>query len=211
MPFSQKIRGASFRDEYIANSDDFMVADTNDAFLIPPKSPMLGDCLTVVLDLDETLIYGRENALYVRPHIQELLEFLAAHCETVVWTRAVHHYADAVIHQIDAAKAVDHLICRHPTWCTHTNVKDLHLLGRDLDSIIIFENTPDCIRGFEGNGVLVEDYTGGELEDTTLLSVLHLLREVVDTRRRYPSLSISECLARAQLAQKQHVPTRRGG
>ena len=36
--------------------------------------------------------------------------------------------------------------------------KDLALVGRDLNEVLIVENTPDCIRGHEENGILVSDY-----------------------------------------------------
>lgn len=36
--------------------------------------------------------------------------------------------------------------------------KDLALVGRDLNNVLIIENTPDCVRGHEENGILVSDY-----------------------------------------------------
>ncbi|EPY24878.1 nuclear lim interactor-interacting factor [Strigomonas culicis] len=226
MPFSQRIRGASFREEYdetfflqnaevvedlssatnrSTSSSSFLNRNTH---IIPPKAKHLKHKLTVVLDLDETIVYARDGPLYVRPHIDELFRFLAAHCETIVWTSSIRRYADAVVSQVDKFAAVKHIVYRHPSWCGN-QVKDLKLLGRDLESTLIIENTPDCMRGYEANGLLVEDYTGGELEDRTLLSLLNLLQDLVRCRD-VEHLSVPEYLRRTRLAPLCRVVTDKG-
>lgn len=227
MPFSQRIRGASFREEYdetcfIQNNSEFnednsalAVRNTGgtsfrsrNAHIIPAKEPQLKQKLTVVLDLDETIVYARDGPLYVRPHIDELFEFLAENCETIVWTSSIRRYANAVVSQVDKFAAVKHIVYRHPSWC-NTQVKDLKLLGRDLESTLIIENTPDCMRGYEANGLLVEDYTGGELEDKTLLSLLNLLQDLVHSRE-VENISVPEYLRRTRLAPRCRVVTDKG-
>ena len=50
--------------------------------------------------------------------------------------------------------------CRSDWFCCVQAgyAKDLALVGRDLNSVLIVENTPDCVRGHEENGILVSDY-----------------------------------------------------
>uniref|UniRef100_A0A0A9YI85 Carboxy-terminal domain RNA polymerase II polypeptide A small phosphatase 1 n=1 Tax=Lygus hesperus TaxID=30085 RepID=A0A0A9YI85_LYGHE len=61
----------------------------------------------------------------------------------------------------------------------HTTVKDIQLLGRELNSVVIIENTPDCVVGYENNAILVSDYDGGELADDTLHELVKLLDDFV--------------------------------
>lgn len=145
--------------------------------LIPPKAAHLGK-LTVVLDLDETLVYARSGPLYVRPGVELLMSFLRDHCETIVWTAALSCYAAAVVSEIDPARAVSYTISRD-SCRSRDGSKDIKLLHRDLDYLILIDNTPDSIRGNECNSVLVDDYEGGELEDLTLVHLVEFLTELV--------------------------------
>jgi RNA polymerase II subunit A small phosphatase-like protein len=171
--------------------------------MIPPKRND-SKKYTVVLDLDETLIYAREGPLYARPHLDELLEFLGRNCETVVWTAGVRAYAQAVIRNIDPNGVIDHCIYRHEKWFTGQAgySKDLALVGRDLGYVMIIENTPDCIRGHEENGILVSDYEGGETADPTLPAITKLVDDLVRS-----NLSVPEFLKRCSLLSRQYVPT----
>ncbi|GET93789.1 nuclear lim interactor-interacting factor, putative [Leishmania tarentolae] len=222
----QRRRGASFRGVYCPDafplSLEESVTETAEAFrrspsitasgeyLIPPKPTEFKNRLTVVLDLDETLIYARQGPLYVRPGIETLMRFLADHCETIVWTSSKHRYADAVVAQIDTCGAVRHTVYRHRRWFNGTSAtKELRLLGRDLETTIIVENTPDCCRGYERNAVLVEDYEGGELADHTLHTLLALLRDLVE-RHEKEGISVPEYIATTTRLAQQNVLTDKG-
>ncbi|CBZ26540.1 nuclear lim interactor-interacting factor,putative [Leishmania mexicana MHOM/GT/2001/U1103] len=222
----QRRRGASFRGVYCPGafplSLEESVTETAEVFrrspsitasgeyLVPPKRTEIKNRLTVVLDLDETLIYARQGPLYVRPGIETLMRFLADHCETIVWTSSKHRYADAVVAQIDTCGAVCHTVYRHRRWFNGTSAtKELRLLGRDLETTIIVENTPDCCRGYEGNAVLVEDYEGGELADHTLHTLLALLRDLVE-RHEKEGITVPEYIATTPLLGQQNVLTDKG-
>ena len=85
-----------------------MISEPNKCMLPPQEKEHRGK-VTVVLDLDETLIYAREGMhrppagslrthastgpLYARPGLDELLAMLAERCEPVVWTAGVRAYA----------------------------------------------------------------------------------------------------------------------
>ncbi|CAC9553451.1 nuclear lim interactor-interacting factor [Leishmania donovani] len=222
----QRRRGASFRGVYCPDafplSLEESVTETAEVFrrspsitasgeyLVPPKPTEIKNRLTVVLDLDETLIYARQGPLYVRPGIETLMRFLADHCETIVWTSSKHRYADAVVAQIDTCGAVCHTVYRHRRWFNGTSAtKELRLLGRDLETTIIVENTPDCCRGYERNAVLVEDYEGGELADHTLHTLLALLRDLVE-RHEKDGITVPEYIATTPRLAQQNVLTDKG-
>eukprot|EP01060_Flectonema_neradi_P030446 TRINITY_DN4432_c0_g2_i1.p1 TRINITY_DN4432_c0_g2~~TRINITY_DN4432_c0_g2_i1.p1 ORF type:complete len:326 (+),score=60.14 TRINITY_DN4432_c0_g2_i1:38-1015(+) len=191
----QRRRGVSFRSEYRAMKNrkprgraPSMIHEPTKS-MIPPKRRDAKDKITVVLDLDETLIYAREGPLYARPHIDLLLEFLKDHCETVVWTAGVKAYAQTIVHNIDPKGAIEHCVYRHKKWFTGCAgyQKDLSMLGRDMDKILIIENTPDCIRGNPKNGILVTDYEGGENPDGTIPCIINFLAALVDSKMTVPA------------------------
>lgn len=177
--------------------------------LIPPKAAHLKDKLTVVLDLDETLVYARAGPLYVRPGIEALLSFLRVNCETIVWTAGIHRYADAVVAEIDKHCVVSHTISRNSAW-QHHGKKDVKLLRRDLDRLVLIDNTPDAIRGNEENSVLVEDYEGGELEDTTLYALVNLLQDLTDRIREDPDITVPQYMKQSLRVIHRSVPTDSG-
>lgn len=163
--------------------------------------------LTVILDLDETLIYAREGPLYCRPHLDELLQFLGENCETVVWTAGIRPYAQAVIKNIDPTGIIQHCVYRHNKWFSGQPgyVKDLSLVGRDLSRCLIVENTPDCVRGYERNGILVPDYDGAEGPDNTLLIVKRVIQDCIES-----NLSVPEFVSETPLLSRQWVATEHG-
>eukprot|EP01002_Notosolenus_urceolatus_P001698 NODE_1443_length_1416_cov_20.761522_g1200_i0.p1 GENE.NODE_1443_length_1416_cov_20.761522_g1200_i0~~NODE_1443_length_1416_cov_20.761522_g1200_i0.p1 ORF type:complete len:274 (-),score=34.11 NODE_1443_length_1416_cov_20.761522_g1200_i0:328-1149(-) len=175
--------------------------------MIPPKRKDDRTKVTVVLDLDETLIYAREGPLFCRPHLTELFELLGDKCETIVWTAGIRPYAQAVIKNIDKEGVVQHCIYRHSKWFSGEPgyAKDLGLVGRDLNKTLIIENTPDCVRGYEQNGILVPDYEGGEQPDATLLIVRQLISECCESH-----MTVPEFISQTPLLQKQWVPTEHG-
>ena len=222
----QRIRGLSFKQEYCqaTQSSIFqrMKAKVSNQprgrapsmiqeigkDLVPPKSPSFSDRLTVVLDLDETLIYAREGPLYARPGLDDLLKFVGGNCEGIVWTAGVKAYAQAVVRNIDKHEAIHHTVYRHKKWftgCAGYN-KDLTLLGRNMDFTIIIENTPDCVRGNEMNGILVSDYEGGELEDNTLPAITLLLRDLVE-RHKKETITVPQYIKSSKYLSRQNIPS----
>eukprot|EP00755_Sulcionema_specki_P005789 Sspe_Gene.33732::Locus_16445_Transcript_1_2_Confidence_0.750_Length_904::g.33732::m.33732/K15731/CTDSP; carboxy-terminal domain RNA polymerase II polypeptide A small phosphatase len=118
---------------------------------------------TVVLDLDETLVYARAGPVRQRPGCQQLMRALANSVEAVLWTAGEKNYAMNAVRQIDNVGAIKHTIARDSRWYTgdRSCVKDLRMLGRDLNKSILIENTPDCIRNNTENSILLPDFLGG--------------------------------------------------
>jgi carboxy-terminal domain RNA polymerase II polypeptide A small phosphatase len=222
---SQRVRGTSFKQEYTSAAapsafqkmkakitgartrQPSMVHDAG-KMLIPPKEPSMAPRITVVLDLDETLVYAREGPLYARPGVEDLLVLLKKRFEAVVWTAGVKAYAQAVVRNIDKDNAIQHTVYRHKKWfsgCAGYN-KDLTLLGRDLNTTLILENTPDCVRGNEKNGILVADYEGGEMADSTLPGIALLLEDLAD-KFESEGMTVPQYITSSKYLSKQVVPT----
>eukprot|EP00759_Apiculatamorpha_spiralis_P012120 PhF_6_TR19201/c0_g2_i1/m.28232/K15731/CTDSP; carboxy-terminal domain RNA polymerase II polypeptide A small phosphatase len=220
----QRIRGVSFKQEYAGASSPSAFQKLKDKVagrprqpsmnaepgktLIPPKVPELSNRITIVLDLDETLIYAREGPLYARPGIDDLLHLLKERFEAVVWTAGVKAYAQAVVRNVDKESAIHHCVYRHKKWFTGCAgyTKDLGLLGRDLNTTLIIENTPDCVRGHEKHGILVADYEGGEFPDFTLPGIALLLNDLADQHAK-TGISVPDYITTSKYLTKQSIPT----
>jgi CTD small phosphatase-like protein 2 len=72
---------------------------------LPPLSIDSHKKLTLVLDLDETLVHyfeiGQQGKLLVRPGATRFLKEMTKYYEVVIFTAAVKDYADWAIDQID--------------------------------------------------------------------------------------------------------------
>ena len=141
---------------------------------------------TIVLDLDETLIYTRGAGahLCVRPGSQELLKCLSGlGCEIIVWTASTKSYSAAILSHLDPdLRYISECVYRHDKWFNKGESaksgvkgvggaghprKDLSLLDRDLSHTLIVDNSVDCCYGYtETNAVLVPDFCGLEMENT---------------------------------------------
>lgn len=123
---------------------------------------------TIVLDLDETVVYARDGPCHARENLYELLDCMKERkCfEVVVWTAAERKYAKDILQEINRNNVIRHMVYRHKKWFDAKDyTKDLRKLGRDLDYTLIIENTPDCVRANPENGIIVEDFEKATPED----------------------------------------------
>ncbi|XP_050149868.1 uncharacterized protein LOC126624800 [Malus sylvestris] len=132
----------------------------------PPLPPLFyPETMTVILDLDETLVHaqadpppekfdfivrpkidGIEMNFYVlkRPGVDELLEKLGAMYEVVVFTAGLREYASLVLDRLDRKRSISHRLYRDS--CKEVDgkfVKDLSGLGRDLSRVVIVDDNPN--------------------------------------------------------------------
>ena len=134
-------------------------------FLLPPQSDRHSGKLTVVFDLDETLVSNRRPGLSSatpRHYLMHMFHILRELAEIVLWTASTEETGKHVLHQIDPkGEFFHHIIYRNSDWFTEgTHTKDLTLLGRSMDKVIIVENTPNCCKFNQQNAIMVEDFTG---------------------------------------------------
>lgn len=148
--------------------------------------------LTVALDLDETLVSNRDPSLpaaILRPYVLQALAAVRSipRVEIVLWTASTEATAAPVVEQLgEAGFRFDAVITRSPLWFTDpVHAKDLRLLGRPMDRVVLFDNAPQCCKLNRANCVLVSDFFGqGGPEDCTLFNMVatigHLVRDIVD-------------------------------
>ncbi|KPA80649.1 hypothetical protein ABB37_04836 [Leptomonas pyrrhocoris] len=183
------------------------------SYLIPPPQPQDVGKLVVVLDLDETLVYSRDTTLYERPGVSQLLKTLKGKCELIVWTAGTREYALDVIRVIDTVCAVQHCIYRHPMWwsgdagCT----KDLRMLGRPMDRVILVDNTPSVFSANPRNSLLVSDFiVPFPRSYNAQEKVLPTLTDIFDhVFRRFTQPCLTDVLASRRIT-RQNVYLERG-
>lgn len=134
-----------------------------DKICLPP--PLKSQkCLTLALDLDETLVHctldpiekydisfpvtfnGVFYHVYVRkrPYLDYFLETVSKLFEVVVFTASQKVYADVLLDLLDPEKKyISHRLFREACLLVQGNyLKDLHVLGRDLTKVLILLYLP---------------------------------------------------------------------
>lgn len=132
--------------------------------LLPPQLPEKTGKVTLLLDIDETLVHASFNAanpfdvrltietphergyIYVafRPKLKEFLQFVAPRFEVAVFTASQSCYADQLMDYIDPKGELGklRLFREHCTELRNGRVKDLSLIGRPLNRVAIIDNSP---------------------------------------------------------------------
>ncbi|KAH8372025.1 hypothetical protein KR093_009760, partial [Drosophila rubida] len=159
-------------------------------YLLPQvrHSDMHRKCM--VIDLDETLVHssfkpipnadfivpveidGTIHQVYVlkRPHVDEFLQKMGELYECVLFTASLAKYADPVADLLDKWNVFRARLFRESCVYYRGNyIKDLNRLGRDLQKIVIVDNSPASYIFHPDNAVPVkswfDDVTDCELRE----------------------------------------------
>ncbi|KAH9577319.1 FCP1 homology domain [Trypanosoma melophagium] len=150
-----------------------------------PQAP-----LCIVLDLDETLVAARRDGVHARPHVKEFLDACHAEgCEVVVWSAGSPSHVNGVIRAVAAASQrrdwYHHIISRHRRWFHEESecVKDLALLGRPLNRVLMLENSPRSVQRQPMHAILLEDYVSPNAHDDSLRLLAGVVRRLVAAMR----------------------------
>jgi len=175
---------------------------------LPCKTRQNPRC-TLVLDLDETLLHstitpipkpdlvipvgcnGQEFQVYVkkRPHLQEFLDEVSSMFEVIVFTASQRVYAEKLLNILDPdRKWIKYRQYRDSCVEVEGNfLKDLTVLGRDLATTIIVDNSIHAFAYQLDNGVPILSWFDDET-DTHLLGLLPLLRQLATAEDVRPIL-----------------------
>lgn len=166
------------------------ILSTAPRFLLPPvrHQDMHKKCM--VIDLDETLVHssfkpisnadfvvpveidGTVHQVYVlkRPYVDDFLQRMGELYECVLFTASLAKYADPVADLLDRWGVFRARLFRESCVFYRGNyVKDLNKLGRDLNQVVIVDNSPASYIFHPDNAVPVaswfDDMTDSELLD----------------------------------------------
>jgi len=190
---------------FIANLPPLWSLSPRPRVKLPPKKN--GDPkMTLVLDLDETLVHcsteplsgaelifpvtygGKDYQVHVRkrPHFETFIKRVSTLFEVVVFTASQEVYARKLLDLIDPqGRYIHHRLYRDACVCVEGNyLKDLTVLGRDLSQVVIVDNSPQAF-GFQlENGIPIESWFDNkhDRELEVLLPFLEGLLSLSDVR-----------------------------
>ncbi|KAA8499563.1 Carboxy-terminal domain RNA polymerase II polypeptide A small phosphatase 2 [Porphyridium purpureum] len=174
--------------------------------ILPPQAPEDAGKITLLLDLDETLVHSTfepvDNADYAipldlgdgttstvlvrkRPFVDFFLREVGKHFEVVIFTASLSLYANPLLDKLDKTKVIRHRLYReHCVYVGGSYVKDMSLLGRDMKKVILVDNSPYTY-AFQPENALpctswIDDQTDEELN--YILQILEDVKGVNDVR-----------------------------
>ncbi|GAB4827273.1 hypothetical protein Ancab_034162 [Ancistrocladus abbreviatus] len=186
---------------FIGNLPELSDALSSSWPIVLPKESQKRKPITLVLDLDETLVHStlehcedanftftvffnlKEHTVYVkqRPHLQTFLEKVAEMFEIVVFTASQSIYAAQLLDVLDpGGKLISGRAYRESCiFSDGTYTKDLTVLGVDLAKVAIIDNSPQVFRLQVNNGIPIKSWFD-DPSDNELISLIPFLETLVD-------------------------------
>ncbi|ELP86476.1 carboxy-terminal domain RNA polymerase II polypeptide A small phosphatase, putative [Entamoeba invadens IP1] len=169
--------------------------------LLPPKDD---ERLTVIFDLDETLIHthsllpedskhsretckvvvqNKEYTTSIRPGAIQFLRQLSKTCEVVLFTASKQVYADQIIDYMEKdGKIFEHKLYQQSCKNKFGRVyKDATKLGRDIKNVVIFDDCELVWTMTQDKLVVCKRYEGGQ-DDNEIDNMQKHLDKVINER-----------------------------
>jgi RNA polymerase II subunit A small phosphatase-like protein len=182
--------------------------------LLPRSLPAVAGRKVLVLDVDETLVHSSYKAtnhydihlpcsvnnsvwnIYValRPQVRQFLDVVKDMFEVVIFTASVEIYCNPLMNEIDPSGGLgplrlfrDHCSCVNGSY-----VKDLSLLGRPLDQVIIVDNSPGAYLFQPRNAIPILSWFD-DPADTELMKLIPMLQQLAAAPDVYETLDLYNC------------------
>jgi import inner membrane translocase subunit TIM50 len=155
--------------------------------LLPDLHPLEQHVFTLVLDLNETLLYSdwkrdRGWRTFKRPGVDAFLEHLAQFYEIVVYSDQLNMYVDPTLDRLDTKHCVRYRLSRAATkYQNGKHYRDLSMLNRDPSRILYVSGNALETSLQPENSVPIKPWKG-EAEDTVLLDLIPFLEYVARHR-----------------------------
>ncbi|KAK1420320.1 hypothetical protein QVD17_21826 [Tagetes erecta] len=192
---------------FIKQLPDLSEVETN---LCPTVSPWGRKTVTLVLDLDETLVHSslehcddadfsfpvfvdfKEHTVYVkkRPYLKEFLERVSEMFQVVVFTASQSIYANQLLDILDPdGKIISRRAYRESCiFADGSYTKDLTVLGVDLAKVAIVDNCPQVFRLQVNNGIPIKSWFN-DPSDCALVTLLPFLETLADAEDVRPLIA----------------------
>ncbi|CAL0306496.1 unnamed protein product [Lupinus luteus] len=186
---------------FLKNFPELSDVESTDLPTQIPKQSQGRKSVTLVLDLDETLVHStlqhcddadftfnvfysmKENTVYVkqRPNLHTFLERVSEMFEVVIFTASQSIYAKQLLDILDPdGRLISRRMYRESCIFSRGNyIKDLTVLGVDLTKVAIIDNTPEVFQLQVNNGIPIKSWYDDPL-DCALMSLLPFLEILAD-------------------------------
>ena len=152
---------------------------------------------TLVLDLDETLVYTQrdfhykfqnnkinlpEKRIILRPGLHEFLHDMKLLFELVIFSSGTPDYVDPIIKMIEKEeKFFDYILYRQHITSDENgdNIKNLNLIGRDLKNVIIIDDISKYFKLQKENGICIKPFCGNFISDRKTLKTLNSILQKI--------------------------------
>lgn len=178
------------------------------SYLLPPVRHQDMNKKCVVIDLDETLVHssfkpvsnadfivpveidGTIHQVYVlkRPYVDEFLQKMGEMFECILFTASLAKYADPVADLLDKWGVFRARLFRESCVFHRGNyVKDLSRLGRDLEQVVIIDNSPASYIFHPHNAVPVASWFD-DMSDSELMELIPFFESLAKVDNVYSVL-----------------------
>ena len=151
--------------------------------LKPPKK-----LYTLIISLDETLIHfkidninknNNKGVIQLRPWLNEFLTEIKPYYEIIVFSNGDKKYTELILNAIDKNKFFfDNILWReHCFIMNNALVKDINIIGRDINKVVIVDNLIQNYRLQKENGINIKSFYG-EVNDKILLELGKILIKI---------------------------------
>ena len=130
---------------------------------------------TLIINLDETLIYYNNSKVILRPNLFEFLSKIKELFEIIAFS----FYSDSIINEAlelieNKNKYFDYVLYSDQLTISYNGkfVKDLDNFGRNEMNIIIIDTKINIPKKYKNNLVLIKGFYGDETKDINLLKML---------------------------------------
>ncbi|XP_058760037.1 uncharacterized protein LOC131633334 isoform X2 [Vicia villosa] len=186
---------------FIKSLPELSEVELNDQPTLFPKQSPRRKSVTLVLDLDETLVHStlehcdnadftfniffnmKDYTVYVkqRPFLHTFLERVSEMFEVIIFTASQSIYAKQLLDVLDPdEKFISRRVYRESCLFSDGNyTKDLTILGVDLSKVVIIDNSPQVFRLQVNNGIPIKSWFD-DPSDCALMSLLPFLETLAD-------------------------------
>ena len=130
---------------------------------------------SLLINLDETLIYNDNGKIILRPNLYNFLEMVKELYEIIIFSFESNLFIDNTVEIIEQKnKYFDYILyANHFTLNNNGKlVKDLEGLGRNIKNIIVIDSKSHIEKKYKNNLILIKGFYGNDLIDINLLKIL---------------------------------------
>ena len=130
---------------------------------------------TIMINLDETLLYNDNNTIILRPNLFNFLSMIKKMYEIIAFSFDTNSNIDKALTLIESkSKYFDYTLYSDQLTINNNGqlIKDINNLGRDLKNIIVIDSKMHIHKKYKNNLILIKGFYGDVSKDINLLKIL---------------------------------------